>query len=129
MDTSAIRSNVFSLEWPPHSGQEQQFPEADRAACGFLDEARRRILPAQAPLLQLPTPCYGRPCRDAQAMKCLPVAARGAARRRAAASAPSRPVLTGGIGAVRHGSVTPRSFAPSRRHTGCAATVAIQPPR
>ena len=51
IDAGAIRSNVFSLEWPPRSGQEQQFPEADRAAWFALDEARRRILPAQAPLL------------------------------------------------------------------------------
>ncbi len=51
IDADAIRSNVFALEWPPRSGNEQQFPEADRAAWFALDEARRRILPAQAPLL------------------------------------------------------------------------------
>jgi len=51
IDAAAIRSNIFTLEWPPRSGHQQEFPEADRAAWFALDEARRRILPAQAPLL------------------------------------------------------------------------------
>lgn len=51
IDPAAIRSNVFSMEWPPHSGRQQQFPEADRAEWFSLIEARRRILSAQAPLL------------------------------------------------------------------------------
>jgi predicted NUDIX family NTP pyrophosphohydrolase len=51
IDAAAIHSNVFSMEWPPRSGRQQQFPEADRAAWFPLPEARRRILSAQAPLL------------------------------------------------------------------------------
>jgi predicted NUDIX family NTP pyrophosphohydrolase len=51
IDADAIRSNVFTLEWPPRSGRQRQYPEADRAAWFGLDEARRRILAAQAPLL------------------------------------------------------------------------------
>ena len=51
LDATAIRSNVFTLEWPPRSGRQQEFPEADRAAWFSLEEARRRILPAQAPFL------------------------------------------------------------------------------
>jgi predicted NUDIX family NTP pyrophosphohydrolase len=51
LDVAAMRSNVFTLEWPPRSGRQQQFPEADRAAWFSLEEARRRILAAQAPFL------------------------------------------------------------------------------
>ena len=50
-DPALLESNTFELEWPPRSGRVQTFPEVDRAAWFDLDEARRRILPAQAPLL------------------------------------------------------------------------------
>jgi len=30
-DASQIRSNLFSMEWPPKSGRMQKFPEVDRA--------------------------------------------------------------------------------------------------
>ena len=50
-DADAIHSNTFSMEWPPRSGTMREFPEVDRAAWFSLDEARERILPAQAPLL------------------------------------------------------------------------------
>jgi predicted NUDIX family NTP pyrophosphohydrolase len=50
-DASAARSNRFSMEWPPRSGRMQEFPEVDRAAWFGLDEARRRIMPGQRPLL------------------------------------------------------------------------------
>jgi predicted NUDIX family NTP pyrophosphohydrolase len=51
IDADTIRSNVFTLEWPPRSGRRRQYPEADRAAWFPLDEARRRILAAQSPLI------------------------------------------------------------------------------
>ena len=51
IDADAIRSNVFTLEWPPRSGRQRQYPEADRAAWFTLDEARRRILSAQSPFV------------------------------------------------------------------------------
>ena len=47
----AVRSNLFSLEWPPRSGRRQEFPEVDRAGWFDLAEARRKILPGQAPFL------------------------------------------------------------------------------
>jgi predicted NUDIX family NTP pyrophosphohydrolase len=50
-DADAIRSNTFTMQWPPRSGTMREFPEVDRAAWFSLDEARERILPAQAPLL------------------------------------------------------------------------------
>ena len=50
-DADAIRSNTFTMEWPPRSGTMREFPEIDRAGWFRLDEAREKILPAQAPLL------------------------------------------------------------------------------
>jgi predicted NUDIX family NTP pyrophosphohydrolase len=47
-----IRSNTFSLEWPPHSGKRQDFPEVDRAAFFPLEQAKEKINPAQWPLLE-----------------------------------------------------------------------------
>jgi predicted NUDIX family NTP pyrophosphohydrolase len=46
-----VRSNTFTLEWPPRSGRTQAFPEVDRAAWFALDEARRRIVAGQRPIL------------------------------------------------------------------------------
>jgi predicted NUDIX family NTP pyrophosphohydrolase len=42
-----IRSNTFTMEWPPKSGRQQKFPEVDRADWFTLDEAKRRILKGQ----------------------------------------------------------------------------------
>jgi len=39
---------VFALEWPPRSGQYQDFPEVDRIAFVTPDEAAERLNPAQA---------------------------------------------------------------------------------
>jgi predicted NUDIX family NTP pyrophosphohydrolase len=46
-----VRSNMFSMEWPPKSGHEQEFPEVDRADWFSLDEARTRILKGQVVFL------------------------------------------------------------------------------
>lgn len=51
-DPGALRCNTFEMEWPPRSGRLQAFPEVDRVAWFTLDEAGRRILPAQAPFLE-----------------------------------------------------------------------------
>jgi predicted NUDIX family NTP pyrophosphohydrolase len=51
LDAGAIRSNTFTLEWPPRSGQVREFPEVDRAAWFGLEDARERINPAQAAFL------------------------------------------------------------------------------
>jgi len=32
LDPATVRSNSFSLEWPPRSGRRQEFPEVDRGA-------------------------------------------------------------------------------------------------
>src|SRR4051794_26018979 len=51
LDAGAIVSNTFELTWPPRSGRTQTFPEVDRAAWFAPEEARRRINPAQAELI------------------------------------------------------------------------------
>lgn len=50
-DPSQIRSNTFTVEWPPRSGKLQQFPEVDQAAFFDLATARRKINPAQIAFL------------------------------------------------------------------------------
>lgn len=50
-DPSELRSNTFTMEWPPRSGRRQEFPEVDRAAWFTLDEARAKINEGQRPLL------------------------------------------------------------------------------
>lgn len=51
-DAERIRSNLFSMEWPPRSGQMRDFPEVDRARWLTLAEARDKINPAQIALLE-----------------------------------------------------------------------------
>src|SRR6185436_5973305 len=50
-DPTTLVSNTFEMEWPPRSGRRQRLPEIDRAMWFDVDEARRRILTGQAPLL------------------------------------------------------------------------------
>ena len=47
LDPRELRSNGFTLEWPPHSGQKVEFPEIDRADYFELDEARRKLIGVQ----------------------------------------------------------------------------------
>ena len=51
LDPESARSATFDMEWPPHSGVSRSFPEIDRVDWFDRDEARRRIKPAQATLL------------------------------------------------------------------------------
>lgn len=46
-DTQPIKSNLFSLEWPPHSGKFRNFPEMDRAQFFSTADARRKLKDAQ----------------------------------------------------------------------------------
>jgi len=52
LDPLGIRSNVFSMEWPPRSGRLQEFPEVDRAAWFDLQTAKSKINLAQIALLE-----------------------------------------------------------------------------
>ena len=48
LDLSSAMSNLFELEWPPRSGKMERFPEVDRVEWFPIEEARRRVNPAQA---------------------------------------------------------------------------------
>jgi predicted NUDIX family NTP pyrophosphohydrolase len=50
-EPAALSSNTFTMEWPPRSGAEREFPEVDRAEWFGLEQARRKILAAQAELI------------------------------------------------------------------------------
>jgi len=51
IDVAALQSNSFEIEWPPHSGKHQRFPEIDRAGWFDLATARGKINAAQQALL------------------------------------------------------------------------------
>ena len=51
VDAANVRSNTFTLEWPPRSGRSETFPEVDRAAWFSLEHARVKILKGQQPIL------------------------------------------------------------------------------
>ena len=51
IDTSAIRSIDFEMEWPPKSGVIRRFPEVEEARWMPLAQARQMMLPSQLPLL------------------------------------------------------------------------------
>jgi predicted NUDIX family NTP pyrophosphohydrolase len=46
-DVATLKSNSFTMEWPPRSGKQREFPEVDRAGWFDLATARRKILEAQ----------------------------------------------------------------------------------
>jgi predicted NUDIX family NTP pyrophosphohydrolase len=50
-DAASIKSNTFSMEWPPHSGKQQEFPEVDRAGWFTVQAAKEKILKGQVPFL------------------------------------------------------------------------------
>lgn len=47
-DPAGLNSNTFTMEWPPRSGTEREFPEVDRAEWFAPEEAKRKINSAQA---------------------------------------------------------------------------------
>jgi predicted NUDIX family NTP pyrophosphohydrolase len=50
-DPARLRSGTYQMEWPPGSGHSGTFPEVDRVEFFPIDEARKRILGAQADFL------------------------------------------------------------------------------
>jgi predicted NUDIX family NTP pyrophosphohydrolase len=59
LDPATIRSNTFTMQWPPRSGQMREFPEVDRAQWFGVEAARARINPAQAAFLDRLTARFG----------------------------------------------------------------------
>ena len=63
-DPAAIVSNTFTMEWPPKSGQQVEFPEIDRADFFDLATAKRKIKAGQEALIeQLEEITKGNPSR------------------------------------------------------------------
>ena len=58
-DPAGLQSNTFSMQWPPRSGVEREFPEVDRVEWFDPAEARRRINPAQAAFVDRLLACIG----------------------------------------------------------------------
>jgi predicted NUDIX family NTP pyrophosphohydrolase len=50
-DPALLKSNTFTLEWPPRSGRMAEFPEIDRAAWYSIDEALVKINKGQKPII------------------------------------------------------------------------------
>ena len=50
-DPASVRSNTFTMEWPPRSGRRQEFPEVDRAEWFTLDVARNKTHKGQVALI------------------------------------------------------------------------------
>jgi predicted NUDIX family NTP pyrophosphohydrolase len=46
-DPASLKSNVFTMEWPPRSGKTAEFPEVDRAGWFLLDEALKKATKGQ----------------------------------------------------------------------------------
>ena len=52
-DPSRITSNTIEIEWPPRTGKKLEIPEVDRADFFTLEEARKKLYPYQAPIIDL----------------------------------------------------------------------------
>lgn len=52
IDAASVKSNMFSMEWPPRSGNQQEFPEVDRGGWFDLSQAREKILKGQVGFLE-----------------------------------------------------------------------------
>ena len=51
-DAEQLRSNMFSLEWPPRSGRMAEFPEVDKAAWFSIGEALEKASKGQRPIIE-----------------------------------------------------------------------------
>ena len=50
-DPKQLHSNTFSMEWPPRSGRQMDFPEVDRGGWYSLEKARELLNAGQQPFL------------------------------------------------------------------------------
>lgn len=48
---AVLRSNTFTVEWPPRSGRHREYPEVDRGEFYPVSFAREKINPAQVALI------------------------------------------------------------------------------
>ena len=47
VDPSVVKSNLFSMEWPPRSGKMREFPEIDKGGWFSVPKARIKLLKGQ----------------------------------------------------------------------------------
>ncbi len=50
-DPGSVKSNMFSMEWPPHSGRTAEFPEVDKAGWFSLAGASEKATNGQKPII------------------------------------------------------------------------------
>jgi predicted NUDIX family NTP pyrophosphohydrolase len=50
-DPKDLRSNTFTMEWPPRSGRQREFPEVDQGAWYSIESAREYLNKGQLPFL------------------------------------------------------------------------------
>lgn len=58
-DPAALRSNAFTMEWPPRSGVQREFPEVDRVEWFDPSSAREKLIAAQAEFVDRLLDCLG----------------------------------------------------------------------
>ncbi|MEU0529807.1 NUDIX domain-containing protein [Amycolatopsis tolypomycina] len=51
LDPAAVVPGTFTMEWPPRSGRQQEFPEVDRVEWFSVQAAREKLLKGQLPFL------------------------------------------------------------------------------
>lgn len=51
IETSDMKSNIVTIDWPPKSGRKIEIPEVDHWEWFSTDEAKQKINPAQAGLI------------------------------------------------------------------------------
>lgn len=51
LDPAAVVPGTFTMEWPPRSGRQQEFPEVDRVEWFGLAAAREKLVKGQLPFL------------------------------------------------------------------------------
>ncbi|MFE0251733.1 NUDIX domain-containing protein [Streptomyces sp. NPDC059010] len=51
LDPATVVPGTFRMEWPPHSGRTQEFPELDRVEWLTVERAREVVVRAQAAFL------------------------------------------------------------------------------
>ena len=52
LDARKIKSNTFSIEWPPNSGKQREFPEVDRAEWLAIETAKEKIIKGQVGFIE-----------------------------------------------------------------------------
>jgi predicted NUDIX family NTP pyrophosphohydrolase len=61
LDVGTVRSNTFTIEWPPGSGGTREFPEVDRAGWFDLEAARRKLVRGQVGFIDRLSKLVGSP--------------------------------------------------------------------